>query len=78
MRLKTKRMIVLVTGLIGIFMIFILPFFLPPSLANDTTFCIIYFILFLSVVVFTNYTSDKIENMSIVDKREQSLKDILK
>jgi hypothetical protein len=52
-------------------MMFVLPFFLPNSIANNTTFVWIYFILFFSLVGWSNYTNEKIENMSVEEKREE-------
>ena len=78
MTYKVKSKITIVTGIIAILMMFVLPFFLPNSIANNTTFVWIYFILFFSLVGWSNYTNEKIDNMSVEEKREEKLKEILK
>jgi accessory gene regulator protein AgrB len=75
---KVKSKITIVTGIIALLMMFVVPFFLPNSIANNTTFVWIYFILFFSLVGWSNYTNEKIDNMSIEEKREEKLKEILK
>lgn len=75
---KTKSKITLFTGITAILMMFVIPFFLPNSIANNKTFVWIYFILFFTLVGWSNYTNEKIENMSVEEKREEKLKEILK
>ena len=75
---KIKSKLTLVTGITAILMLFVVPFFLPNSIANNTTFVWIYFILFFSLVGWSNYTNEKIDNMSVEEKREEKLKEILK
>ena len=75
---KVKSKLTIVTGIIAILMMFVVPFFLPNSIANNTTFVWIYFILFFSLVGWSNYTNEKIDNMSVEEKREEKLKEILK
>ena len=75
---KVKSKITIVTGIIALLMMFVVPFFLPNSIANNTTFLWIYFILFFTLVGWSNYTNEKIDNMSIEEKREEKLKEILK
>lgn len=75
---KTKSKLTLVTGITAIFMMFVIPFFLPNSICNNKTYTWIYFIVFLSLVGWSNYTSEKIDNMSVEEKREEKLKEILK
>ena len=75
---KTKSKLTLVTGITALLMMFVVPFFLPNSIANNTTFVWIYFILFFSLVGWSNYTNEKIEKMSVEEKREEKLKEILK
>jgi len=75
---KTKSKLTLVTGITAILMLFVIPFFLPNSIANNKTFVWIYFILFFTLVGWSNYTSEKIDNMSVEEKREEKLKEILK
>ena len=75
---KTKSKITLVTGITAILMMFVIPFFLPNSIANNKTFVWIYFITFFTLVGWSNYTNEKIENMSLEEKREEKLKEILK
>ncbi len=78
MTLKTKSKLTLVTGIIALLMMFVVPFFLPNSIANNKTFVWIYFILFFTLVGWSNYTNEKIDNMSVEEKREEKLKEILK
>jgi hypothetical protein len=59
-------------------MLFIIPFFLPKEIENNKTFGTIYFIIFLSFVGWSNYTGDKIEKMSIDEKRDEKIKKLLK
>ena len=75
---KTKSKLTLVTGILAILMMFVIPFFLPNSITNNKTFVWIYFIVFLSLVGWSNYTNEKIEKMSVEEKREEKLKEILK
>jgi len=75
-RIKSK--LTLVTGIIAILMIFVVPFFLHNSIFNNKTYTWIYFIVFLSLVGWSNYTNEKIEKMSVEEKREEKLKEILK
>jgi FtsH-binding integral membrane protein len=75
---KVKSKITIVTGIIALLMMFVVPLFLPNSIANNTTFVWIYFILFFSLVGWSNYTNEKIEKMSVEEKREEKLKEILK
>ena len=75
---KTKSKITLVTGITAILMMFVIPFFLPNSIANNKTFVWTYFIVFLILVGWSNYTNEKIEKMSLEEKREEILKEILK
>jgi accessory gene regulator protein AgrB len=75
---KTKSKLTLVTGITAILMLFVIPFFLPNSICNNKTYTWIYFIVFLSLVGWSNYTSEKIDNMSVEEKREEKLKEILK
>lgn len=74
-RIKSK--ITLVTSIIVIMMMFVVPFFLPNSIANNITFNWIYFTSFFVLMGWTNYTNDKISNMSVEEKREDKLKDLL-
>lgn len=74
---KTKSKITIFTGIIAMLMMFVVPFFIPNSIANNKTFIWIYFIIFFSLVGWSNYTNDKIENMSVEEKREDKLKQIL-
>lgn len=75
---KTKSKLTLVTGITALLMMFVVPFFLPNSITNNTTFVWIYFILFFTLVGWSNYTNEKIDNMSVEEKREEKLKEILK
>jgi hypothetical protein len=75
---KNKSKLTLVTGITAIFMMFILPFFLPDSICNNKTYSWTYFIVFLILVGWSNYTNEKIEKMSLEEKREEKLKEILK
>jgi hypothetical protein len=75
---KTKSKLTLVTGITALLMMFVVPFFLPNSIANNKTFVWIYFILFFTLVGWSNYTNEKIEKMSVEEKREETLKEILK
>jgi hypothetical protein len=75
---RVKSKLTLVTGITAILMLFVVPFFLPNSIANNTTFLWTYFILFFSLVGWSNYTNEKIDNMSVEEKREEKLKEILK
>ena len=75
---KNKSKITLVTGIISILMLFVIPFFIPNNIANDKVFGVIYFISFLCLVGWSNYTNQKIDNMSLEDKREEKIKQILK
>jgi FtsH-binding integral membrane protein len=75
---KTKSKLTLVTGITALLMMFVVPFFLPNSICNNKTYTWIYFIVFLSLVGWSNYTSEKIDNMSVEEKREEKLKEILK
>ena len=75
---KTKSKLTLVTGITAILMMFVIPFFLPNSITNNKTYNWIYFIVFLSLVGWSNYTNEKIEKMSVEEKREEKLKEILK
>ena len=78
MTFRVKSKLTLVTGILALLMMFVVPFFLPNSIANNTTFVWIYFIVFLSLVGWSNYTNEKIEKMSVEEKREEKLKEILK
>jgi accessory gene regulator protein AgrB len=75
---RVKSKLTLVTGIIAILMLFVVPFFLPNSIANNKTFLWTYFILFFSLVGWSNYTNEKIDNMSVEENREEKLKEILK
>ena len=75
---RVKSKLTLVTGITALLMMFVLPFFLPNSIANNKTFVWIYFILFFTLVGWSNYTNEKIEKMSVEEKREEKLKEILK
>ena len=75
---RFKSKLTLVTGITAMLMLFVVPFFLPNSIANNTTFVWIYFILFFTLVGWSNYTNEKIDNMSVEEKREEKLKEILK
>ena len=75
---KNKSKLTLVTGITAILMMFVIPFFLPNSICNNKTYTLIYFIVFLSLVGWSNYTNEKIEKMSVEEKREEKLKEILK
>ena len=75
---KTKSKITLFTGITAILMMFVIPFFLPNSICNNKTYTWIYFIVFLSLVGWSNCTNEKIEKMSVEEKREEKLKEILK
>ena len=75
---RVKSKLTLVTGITAMLMLFVVPFFLPNSIANNTTFVWIYFILFFTLVGWSNYTNEKIDNMSVEEKREEKLKEILK
>ena len=75
---KTKSKLTLVTGITALLMMFVIPFFLPNSICNNKTYAWIYFIVFLSLVGWSNYTNEKIEKMSVEEKREEKLKEILK
>jgi len=75
---KTKSKLTIVTGITALLMMFVVPFFLPNSIANNKTFVCIYFILFFTLVGWSNYTNEKIDNMSVKEKREEKLKEILK
>ena len=75
---KTKSKITIVTGIIAMLMMFVIPFFLPNSVCNNKTYSWTYFIVFLSLVGWSNYTNEKIEKMSVEEKREEKLKEILK
>jgi accessory gene regulator protein AgrB len=78
MTYRVKSKLTLVTGITALLMMFVVPFFLPNSIANNTTFVWIYFILFFTLVGWSNYTNEKIEKMSVEEKREEKLKEILK
>lgn len=75
---KTKSKLTLVTGITAIFMMFLIPFFLPDTITNNKTYAFVYFIVFLSLVGWSNYTNEKIDKMSVEEKREEKLKEILK
>jgi accessory gene regulator protein AgrB len=75
---KTKSKLTLFTGITAILMLFVIPFFLPNSVCNNKTYSWTYFIVFLSLVGWSNYTNEKIEKMSVEEKREEKLKEILK
>jgi accessory gene regulator protein AgrB len=75
---KVKSKLTIVTGITAILMMFVIPFFLPNTIANNKTFVWIYFIAFFTLVGWSNYTNEKIENMSVEEKREEKLKEILK
>jgi accessory gene regulator protein AgrB len=74
---KNKSKITMFTGLTSILMLFVIPFFIPNNILNDKVFCVIYFISFLCLVGWSNYTNHKIENMTIDEKREDKIKQIL-
>lgn len=75
---KIKSKLTLVTGITAILMLFVIPFFLPTSLLNNITFIWIYFILFFTLMGWSNYTNEKLENMTLEEKREEKLQEILK
>jgi accessory gene regulator protein AgrB len=75
---KTKSKLTLVTGITALLMMFVLPLFLPDSITNNKIYTLIYFIVFLSLVGWSNYTNEKIHKMSLEEKREEKLKEILK
>jgi hypothetical protein len=78
MQVKYKIKLVITFGIIAILMLFIIPFFLTKDVENNRTFGIIYFIIFLSFVGWSNYTGEKIEKMSIEEKRDEKIKELLK
>jgi hypothetical protein len=74
---KTKSKLTLVTGITALLMMFVLPLFLPDSITNNKIYTLIYFIVFLSLVGWSNYTNEKIHKMSLEEKREEKLNIIL-
>jgi len=78
MRTKFKIKLVIIFGIIATLMLFVIPFFLPKEVENNKTFATIYFIIFLSFVGWSNYTGEKIEKMSIDEKRDEKIKELLK
>ena len=78
MKVRTKRNIGHLFGITAMLMLFVIPFFLPNSVCNNKTYSWTYFIVFLSLVGWSNYTNEKIEKMSVEEKREEKLKEILK
>ena len=78
MQVKYKIKLVITFGVIATLMLFVVPFFLPKEVENNKTFGIIYFIIFLSFVGWSNYTGEKIEKMSIEEKRDEKIKELLK
>lgn len=78
MRTKFKIKLVITFGIIATLMLFVVPFFLPKEVENNKTFTTIYFIIFLSFVGWSNYTGEKIEKMSIDEKRDEKIKELLK
>ena len=78
MRTKFKIKLVIIFGIIATLMLFVIPFFLPKEVENNKTFVTIYFIIFLSFVGWSNYTGEKIEKMSIDEKRDEKIKELLK
>ena len=77
MRVKTKSKIILFLFPIVLFMMFIFPFFLPNKLLNNVTFGCIYLLICISLIGWSNYTGACIDSMSIDEKREEKLKDLL-
>lgn len=75
---KVKSRLTLVTGILAIFMVFVIPFCLPDSITNNKTYIIIYFTIFLCLVGWSNYTNEKISKMSLDEKREEKIKELLK
>ena len=78
MTIKTKSRISTTLGLVAILMLFVIPLCLPDSIANNKIYATIYFIIFLCLVGWSNYTNEKISKMSIEDKREEKIKELLK
>jgi accessory gene regulator protein AgrB len=75
---RVKSKLTIVTGITAMLMLFVVPFFLPNSISNNKIYGTIYFVIFLCLVGWSNYTNEKIDNMSVEEKREEKLKEILK
>jgi hypothetical protein len=78
MTIKTKGRIATVLGSLATIMLFVIPLCLPDSIANNKVYASIYFVVFLCLVGWSNYTNEKISKMSVEDKREEKIKELLK
>ena len=78
MTIKTKGRIATILGIVTTLMLFVIPLCLPDSIVNNKNYAVIYFLIFLSLVGWSNYTNEKISKMSVEDKREEKIKELLK
>ena len=75
MTTKTKSKIATIVGTIATLMLFVIPLCLPDNIGNNKTYGVIYFVSFLCLVGWSNYTNEKIKNMSLDEKRDEKIKD---
>lgn len=77
MTIKTKGRIATVLGILATLMLFVIPLCLPDNISNNKVYASIYFVIFLCLVGWSNYTNEKISKMSVEDKREEKIKELL-